>query len=227
MNSIRSKLSTFAFCSLQRKHCDTFMSLSVQFKNVSRRFSSEEGSDETDKKGEIYIPRRIKRRMKEKNMNVEEFEITPVYTDKFKHKSSESEKTLADSIVDTEINAEFPSDLEMTNKIFKDVEPVKTQVTGPKVNPRDTSVLLFPGQGSQIVGMGKKVLPYPGVKELYEKASDILGYDILSLCLNGPKRDLDKTVHCQPALFVTSLAAIERLKEEFPEVNCINNLLMC
>ena len=214
MNSIRSRLSTCTLHSLQRKSLDTLKSL-PRHQNASRRFSSEAGPGETDKKNDIYIPRRIKRRMEEKNMNIEDFDIKPVYTDKIKDKISE--KTFADSLVDTEINAEFPSDLDMTNEIFKDVEPVRSQT--PKVNPRDTSVLLFPGQGSQIVGMGKKLLPYPGVKELYQKANEILGYDILSLCLNGPKSDLDKTVHCQPALYVTSLAAIERLKGDYSEVN--------
>ena len=213
MNGVRSRLNTNACRSLQRNVYDALKSL-TRHQNVARCFSSETNeSGEGDQQNDVYIPRRIKRRMAEKNLNIEDFEIRPVYTDK------SSQRTLADSIVDTEINADFPSDFDMTSQINKNVDRVRMQ--RPEVNPRETSVLLFPGQGSQIVGMGKKLLPYPGVKELYLKANEILGYDILNVCLNGPKNELDKTVHCQPALYVTSLAAIERLKEDYPEVNLL------
>lgn len=82
--------------------------------------------------------------------------------------------------------------------------------------PSDCSVLLFPGQGSQFVGMGRGLLKYNNVKEMYSVAEKILGYDLLSLCLNGPENELMKTVHCQPAVFITSLAAVERLNHENP-----------
>ena len=162
-----------------------------------------------------YIPRRIKRRIKEKNLNIEEFEIAPFYSDRHKHRSLNS---LDDSLVDIESEVEFPSDIKATNTVrpSKEILPKEPR---PKIDPRETSILLFPGQGSQFVGMGKKVLPYPGVTELYEKASAILGYDLLKICLNGPEKELNKTVHCQPAVFVTSLAAVERLKEDVPEVS--------
>ncbi|XP_023234923.1 malonyl-CoA-acyl carrier protein transacylase, mitochondrial-like [Centruroides sculpturatus] len=65
--------------------------------------------------------------------------------------------------------------------------------------------------------MGKQLLEYKNVKEMYEIASQIAGYDLLQLCLTGPKEELDKTLHCQLAVVVTSLAAVERLKEENPE----------
>ena len=93
-------------------------------------------------------------------------------------------------------------------------EEKKDQPAKIKIDPRDMSVLLFPGQGAQFVGMGKTLLDYPIVRDMYEVASTILGYDLLALCLNGPKEDLDRTVHCQPAVLVTSLAAVEKLKEE-------------
>ena len=77
---------------------------------------------------------------------------------------------------------------------------------------------LFPGQGAQTVGMGKTAWQqYDSVKELFNKASDILGYSIAEVCFEGPKEKLDSTVISQPALFVTSMAAIEYLKQTNPE----------
>ncbi|CAH1996953.1 unnamed protein product [Acanthoscelides obtectus] len=95
--------------------------------------------------------------------------------------------------------------------------------TRPKVDPRDTSIILFPGQGTQYVGMAKGLLKFPIVKDLFELANYILKYDLLKLCLQGPKDKLDETRYCQPAVLVTSLAAIERLKEERPNAieNCV------
>lgn len=92
-----------------------------------------------------------------------------------------------------------------------------------KKDPRDATIILFPGQGSQYVGMGKCLLHYPMVKDLFELASYVLKYDLLKLCLNGPKQQLDQTKYCQPAVMVTSLAALEKLKEERPNAidNCI------
>lgn len=58
--------------------------------------------------------------------------------------------------------------------------------------------------------MGKDLLDYPNVEDMYHAASSILGYDLLKLCLEGPPQTLAKTVHQQPAIFVSSLAAVER-----------------
>lgn len=91
----------------------------------------------------------------------------------------------------------------------------------PFIDPSAHSVLLFPGQGSQFVGMGRGLLKYPNVREMFTVAQKILGYDLLSLCLEGPEEELMKTVHCQPAVFVTSLAAVERLNHENPKVPTI------
>ncbi|XP_026857959.2 malonyl-CoA-acyl carrier protein transacylase, mitochondrial isoform X2 [Electrophorus electricus] len=93
----------------------------------------------------------------------------------------------------------------------------------PRRPPNKVSVLLFPGQGSQFVGMGRGMLKYDNVKEMFAVAQKVLGYDLLSLCLNGPEDDLMKTVHCQPAVFVTSLAAVERLNHGNPAAieNCV------
>lgn len=90
-------------------------------------------------------------------------------------------------------------------------------------DPRETSIILFPGQGSQYVGMAKDLLKYPMAKDLFELANYELQYDLLKLCLEGPKDMLDQTKYCQLALMVTSLASIEKLKEERPNaiLNCV------
>lgn len=78
---------------------------------------------------------------------------------------------------------------------------------------------LFPGQGAQTVGMGEPLFQsLPAVRQLYTRASSVLGYDLAKLCFEGPAEDLDSTVYSQPALFVTSLAALEQLRHESPDV---------
>jgi [acyl-carrier-protein] S-malonyltransferase len=78
---------------------------------------------------------------------------------------------------------------------------------------------LFPGQGAQFVGMGKRLAEsLPGVRRLYERAGEILGYNLAKLCFEGPAEELDSTIVSQPAIFVTSLAALERLRSEAPDV---------
>ncbi len=78
---------------------------------------------------------------------------------------------------------------------------------------------LFPGQGAQMVGMGRRLaLSLPAVGRLYDRAGEILGYDLAKLCFEGPAEQLDSTVVSQPALFVTSLAALESLRAYSPDV---------
>jgi [acyl-carrier-protein] S-malonyltransferase len=80
------------------------------------------------------------------------------------------------------------------------------------------SAFLFPGQGAQEVGMGRDwAAATPAAKELFDKASAVLGYDLAQVCFEGPKEKLDSTVYSQPALFVSSLAALEVLKQKSPE----------
>ena len=79
--------------------------------------------------------------------------------------------------------------------------------------------LLFPGQGTQTVGMGRILAEkYPEIRRLYANANDILGYDIMKICFDGPADRLDSTVISQPAIFLTSIAALEALEIESPDV---------
>ena len=67
---------------------------------------------------------------------------------------------------------------------------------------------VFPGQGSQYVGMGKDLWNhFDEVKRLYDHASKTLGYDVAELSFNGPVEELDKTFRTQPCLLVVSVAA--------------------
>jgi len=70
-----------------------------------------------------------------------------------------------------------------------------------------------------MVGMGKRLAEtVPAARRLYDRASQVLGYDVAKLCFEGPAEQLDSTVWSQPAIFVTSLAALEALRAESPEV---------
>ena len=81
-----------------------------------------------------------------------------------------------------------------------------------------TTALLFPGQGAQTVGMGVSLrADYPAAAELYERANEVLGYDLAALCENGPAEKLNATDVSQPALYVSGLAAVEKLRAEYPD----------
>jgi [acyl-carrier-protein] S-malonyltransferase len=76
---------------------------------------------------------------------------------------------------------------------------------------------LFPGQGAQHVGMGRSIAEkLPAARQLYEQADEILGFGLSRLCFEGPAAELDTTAVSQPAIFVTSLAALTLLRAENP-----------
>jgi [acyl-carrier-protein] S-malonyltransferase len=73
---------------------------------------------------------------------------------------------------------------------------------------------VFPGQGSQSVGMGKDLAEnYPVAADVFRRGDEALGFSISKLCFEGPEEDLRQTVNTQPALFITSIAALEVVKE--------------
>ncbi len=81
------------------------------------------------------------------------------------------------------------------------------------------TALLFPGQGAQHVGMGVKVAEkYSAAKTLFDQASEILGFDLLDVCTNGPEDRINSTAVSQPALYVSSLASLEIVKDQSPVV---------
>jgi [acyl-carrier-protein] S-malonyltransferase len=76
--------------------------------------------------------------------------------------------------------------------------------------------VIFPGQGSQIVGMGKEFYDnFDLVKNLFKEADDTLSFSISKLILEGPKEELDLTVNTQPAIFLISYAIYNVVKKEF------------
>ena len=79
--------------------------------------------------------------------------------------------------------------------------------------------LLFPGQGAQGVGMGAELVKRSSIAlQLFEQAAEVLGYDLLKLCTEGPAEQLNRTEFSQPALFVHSLAALRQLESERHEL---------
>jgi [acyl-carrier-protein] S-malonyltransferase len=76
--------------------------------------------------------------------------------------------------------------------------------------------VIFPGQGSQLVGMGKDFYDkYNLVKDLFKEADDTLSFSLSNLIINGPKEDLDLTENTQPAIFLISYSIFRLVKEEF------------
>ena len=78
--------------------------------------------------------------------------------------------------------------------------------------------LLFPGQGSQSIGMAGKVLGvYPGAEQWFTRANEVLDYDLFNLIEHGPTESLNETTHSQPAIFVASVAWLEALRDKWEQ----------
>ena len=77
--------------------------------------------------------------------------------------------------------------------------------------------IVFSGQGAQTIGMGKDLSEaYPECRDLFARADEVLGYGISEICFEGPAEELTKTSHCQPGIFVASVACYTALKQQVP-----------
>jgi [acyl-carrier-protein] S-malonyltransferase len=78
------------------------------------------------------------------------------------------------------------------------------------------TALLFAGQGAQVVGMGKDLAEkFPSARKWFDRANVALGYELASICFNGPEAELTKTENAQPGIFLVSWVVFELLKEQF------------
>jgi [acyl-carrier-protein] S-malonyltransferase len=81
------------------------------------------------------------------------------------------------------------------------------------------TVLLFAGQGAQAVGMGRDLAgQYPAAQALFDRANAVLGYDLASVCFQGPEAELTKTENAQPGIYLVSWVAFQLLRERLPHL---------
>jgi [acyl-carrier-protein] S-malonyltransferase len=81
------------------------------------------------------------------------------------------------------------------------------------------TALVFAGQGAQVVGMGKDLAEkFPSAKTWFDRATQILGYDLPKICFEGPESDLTKTEHAQPGIYLVGWVAFQLLKEQVPNL---------
>lgn len=74
---------------------------------------------------------------------------------------------------------------------------------------------IFPGQGAQVVGMGKDLYEhYPAAKKVFDIADEVLGKKVTKMCFEGPEDDLKQTINTQPAIVTMSIAALEAFKSK-------------
>jgi len=128
--------------------------------------------------------------------------------------------------IEAEIEAEIKEQREKTvpdltrgEEFTRDAEDVRGPAVKDASRFRGSSAFLFPGQGSQVVGMlgDDELMELPAVAKMCEVANDVLGYDLRDVCVNGPKEKLDDTVYAQPALLLANLAALEKLRDRDPD----------
>jgi [acyl-carrier-protein] S-malonyltransferase len=85
------------------------------------------------------------------------------------------------------------------------------------LNPQ-TTAFIFPGQGSQVVGMGSELaMQFPDAKEIFDEADTTLGFSLSNLMWAGPDTELNETINTQPALYVHSIAAWRTFTRLYPD----------
>ena len=81
------------------------------------------------------------------------------------------------------------------------------------------TALLFAGQGTQFVGMGKDLAEvHPTAKALFDRADEALGYGLSGICFSGPEEELVRTEHAQPAIYLVSWITLQLLREQSPSL---------
>ena len=93
----------------------------------------------------------------------------------------------------------------------RDILPTVQQAAKVKVDPSERSIVLFGGEGSEYVGMVEDSLDLPGVQEMYEKANQIVDFDVLDVTLNGPEERLQNIQYNHVALFMANMTG-KRIK---------------
>jgi [acyl-carrier-protein] S-malonyltransferase len=100
-------------------------------------------------------------------------------------------------------------------------DPNPSEPNMPELNepaPSNLTAFLFPGQGSQIVGMGKDLFDkYPVARQTFDEADEALGYKLSQLCFEGPQEQLNLTEITQPAILAVSIAALRVLETRIPK----------